>query len=53
MKRNVLLRRPWLTAGLVVASVVLVTTLTLTAFNLRPVHASGTGSGDPLGVARL
>jgi hypothetical protein len=49
MKRNILPRRPWLTAGLVVASLVLVTALTLTAFNLRPVHAAGTGSDGPFG----
>lgn len=45
MKRNVLLRRPWLTAGLVVASLVLVSTLTLAALNLHHVHAAGTGGG--------
>lgn len=51
MKRIILPRRPWLTAGLVVASLVLITTLTLTAFNLRPVHASGVGSDIGLGCS--
>lgn len=45
MKRNILLRRPWLTAGIAVASVVLLSTLTLAALNLRHVHAGGTGGG--------
>ncbi len=43
MKRNLLLRRPWLTAGIAAASVVLVSALTFAALNLRPVHASGPG----------
>ncbi len=49
MNRNVLLRRPWLTAGLVVASLVLVSTLTVAALNLRHVRASGTGGGGGYG----
>ncbi|MGZ6391581.1 MAG: hypothetical protein ACXWQZ_20275, partial [Ktedonobacterales bacterium] len=45
MKRNIMLRRPWLTAGIAVASIVLVSTLTFAALNLRHVHAGGTGGG--------
>ena len=45
MKRNILLRRPLVTAGVSVASLVLVSTLILAGLNLRHVHASGTGGG--------
>lgn len=45
MKRNTLLRRPLVTAGVSVASLVLVSTLILAGLNMRNVHAAGTGGG--------